>query len=57
MRLYASDEDTVVPRQLHTDRLVASVGCGVIACRGQHGDPSHYRPGDVSMWLRAVLGQ
>ena len=47
MRFYASSGDTVVPKANNTDVLAALVAGScrestVVACTGNHGDPSHF---------------
>ena len=47
MRFYASSGDTVVPKANNTDVLAALVAgscreSAVVACTGNHGDPSHF---------------
>ncbi len=56
MRFYASYSDTVVNRTANTDAFVTHVSAvvpesTVITCTGDHGDPSHFQPSDVSAFL------
>jgi hypothetical protein len=46
---WASDDDTVVPRNRNADVCAAQVAAAggsarVVAARGEHGDPAHYDP-------------
>ena len=56
MRWYASPDDPVVPKALHSDALAARVsgfalGGGVFQASGGHGDPSHAPTADVLAFL------
>lgn len=49
VRIYASAQDTVVPKTDHTDAIARILADGrkeleVVTCRGDHGDPSHFIP-------------
>jgi len=55
MRVYASYEDTLVPRATHADALAAATGCVVVDATGEHGDPSHFNPDDLIPWLAHTL--
>lgn len=51
VRIYASTQDTVVPKVDHTDVLARILAKGrrefeVVTCRGEHGDPSHFNPAE-----------
>jgi len=60
MRFYASPSDTIVAKTHNTDAMVTLVAghateCDVVACTGEHGDPSHFQPTDyVSFFNRCV---
>lgn len=52
MRFYASYDDTVTPRALHTDPFQALVApyateSTIVACTGDHGDASHFQTADL----------
>lgn len=56
MRFYASTADTVIPKASHTDVMAALVAATtpestVVACSGDHGDPSHFQPTDLVDFL------
>jgi hypothetical protein len=60
MRFYASYGDTVVPRAENTDKLAALVRSTalesqVIACKGNHGDKSHFQPDDLISFFKRCL--
>jgi hypothetical protein len=52
MRFYASQDDTVVPSALHSEKLMRRLAgrapeAVLVPHIGEHGDPSAFRPGDV----------
>lgn len=58
MRFYASSGDGVIPKSSGSDLMSALVAGStrestVVACSGNHGDPSHFQPADyVSFFAR-----
>lgn len=53
MKLYASTGDNIVSKSQNSDLFAAKVGATVVACSGDHGDPSHFQPSDVVTFFNA----
>jgi alpha-beta hydrolase superfamily lysophospholipase len=64
LRMWASTGDTVVGRAANADTLATAAAAGgalestVVACTGDHGDPSHFQPSDMIAFLnRCGMGR